>query len=122
MVMRTSLTLQGRNSLKAFDKAGIPVDAAFWSLDDDDDQWRFYLHTLLYNLPRQQVYGRIRDALSSKPETVELQAVSLLPEKSDLLRMMRSTYSSGLTPDFEYEITNVAIGGHFFRHLLIYRL
>ena len=64
----------------------------------------------------------LRDALGNEAGTVELQEISLLPENSDLLRMMRSTYSFGLVPDFEYEISNVAIGGYFLKHLLIYRL
>ena len=121
MVMSTSVTLRGRNSLKAFDKALIPVDAAFWSLDEDDE-WHFYLHTLLYDHSRQQVYSKLREALSGKTGIVELREINLLPENSDLLQAMRSAYSVGLVPDYEYEITNVAVGGYFLKHLLIYRL
>jgi hypothetical protein len=121
MVMPPSVTIRGRNGLKAFDKAGMQVDAAFWSLSEDDE-WRFYLHTLLYDVARQQIYNLLREALINTRETVRVQEISLLPSHSDMLRMMRSTYSFGLVPDFEYEISNVAIGNYYFKHLLIYRL
>lgn len=68
------------------------------------------------------MYSELLAALADKPETVRLQEISVLPEHSDLLRMMRSRYSFGLVPDFEFEVTDVGLGRYFLKHLLIYRL
>jgi len=114
-------------ALAAFDQAEADVDAAFWSLEDDDE-WAFYVHTTRYSLSRKQTYAMLLDALNKYPGALPLEDIKLLPADSDLLKALRSAYSFGLDspfgvdPEVHLHVGNATFGGHFVRYLVIYRL
>lgn len=120
---------RAQNALAAFDEANLNIDAAWWSLEDDDD-WTFYVHTTLYDVPRPQMYTKLFEALTRFPGALPLEEIKLLPERSDLLTALRSTYSFGLDspilsesePTVHLHVADSTIGGHFVRWLIIYRL
>jgi len=119
--------IRAQQALAAFDQAKMEIDAAFWSLEDDDE-WAFYVHTTLYSLSRKQVYTKLLDALRKYPGTLPLEDIKLLSADSDLLKALRSAYSFGIDspfgvdPTFHIHVTNSTIGGYFVRYLVIYRL
>jgi hypothetical protein len=116
-------------ALQAFDAhPEIDVDAAFWSLGDDDE-WTFYIHTtLIYDLSRAQVFVKLLKALDQFPGALPLEDIDLLPARSGLLDALRSTYSFGLDdpfvadPSFHIHVANTSIDGYFVRYLVLYRL
>lgn len=117
-----------QEALAAFDAANLDIDAAFWSLQDDDE-WAFYVHTTLYELSRKQVYTRLWEALRQNGATFPLEVIKLLPADSDLLKALRSTYSFGLdwspsaNPSEHLHVgPSSTVGGHLIRYLVIYRL
>lgn len=112
---------RGRISLEVLDREKVPVDAAFWILDDDD-VWRFHLHTpLLRKNSRKAVYRKIRDALVNEPDTLRLREITVLPTSSELLRLLRTAISTGGAGVNEIRMTNTTINGMFIRDMLIYR-
>lgn len=112
---------RGRISLEVLDRKRIPVDAAFWHLDDDD-VWQFNIHTsLVKNNSRKAVYRKIRDALMDEPRTLRLREITVLSSSSELLRLVRMAISTGGTGINDIRMSHTTINGAFIRDLLIYR-
>lgn len=114
---------RGRRSLEVLDRNHIPVDAAFWYLDDDD-VWQFCVSTpLLRNTPRKSVYRKIRDALVNEDGTLRLREITVLPASSELLRRLRTAFKVGGPADIsEARLTGNTIDGEYIKDVLAYRL
>ncbi|MFX1818465.1 hypothetical protein PV768_01600 [Pseudarthrobacter sp. CC4] len=108
--------------LERLDKSRVPVDAAFW-LQDDDDEWKFYLHTpLIERKSRTQAYRAIQKALSGFDDSLAVQELNLLREDDQLLRAMRLLASMGDHAASETRFRRNTVNGIFIRDALIQRL
>lgn len=112
----------GRVALQALDRQNIPVDAAFWLLDEND-QWKLYLHSpLIERKSRIQAYAAIQKALDGVPESIALQDINLLREDDELLKLLRVALSTGGTGIADIRFRNNWIDGVHIRDAVIYRL
>lgn len=112
----------GIKVLERLDRSQVPVDAAFWFLDDDD-QWKLYLHTpLIERKSRTQAYKAIQKALSGLTDLVAVQDLNLLREDDPLLRTMRQMISTGGQGISSIRLTQNTVNGQFIRDALAYRL
>jgi len=113
---------RGLRSLQILDDKGIPIDAAFWNLGEDDE-WEFFLHSpLLKTQSRKQVYEQVRKALGDDPEALKLREITLLPEPSGRLNLIRRMVSTGGRGIGNLRISSSTIDGVHIKDMLAYRL
>ncbi|MGW8813772.1 hypothetical protein [Gordonia terrae] len=113
---------RGQRTLSNLDAHNVPVDAAFWMLEDDDT-WSFNLHTrLIEELPKRQALRRVRDAIVDSDDSLRLRDIKFLRETDrvlQLLRMMFSTDGEGISA---IRFTNNTVNGELIRDIVALRL
>lgn len=112
----------GTKLLEQLDRHRVPVDAAFW-FQDDDDQWKLYLHTsLIESQSRTKAYKAIQKALAGLADSVAVQDLNLLRADDPILRAMRVLISTGGQGISTIRLTRSTINGLFIRDALVHRL
>jgi hypothetical protein len=120
-----SMIQAGVELTQKLDEIGLPTSVALWLFDVEVNEWR-----LLFASPEvstqgpRQVYEQIRLALQQlgeKAAGAPLSVIGLLDEHAELVKLLRSTTSTGQGIRSIRFSKNV-INGHFIEDALIYRV
>lgn len=112
----------GREALVRFDRANVPVDAAFWLLLPEGE-WRFFLHTKhMDERGRSFSYKKVQDALKGYTDRLPLQKISLLGQDDPLLQALRSAISTGGIGRSDIRFSRNTINGTFIEDAVIFRM
>jgi hypothetical protein len=84
----------GADLLAALDRAGVPVDSAFWLYSSEWDEWRLVLATLLYDRHGPlEAYRRIQDVLyATEGMSFRLDRVMAVGTQDQRVRDLRSAF------------------------------
>jgi len=114
----------GESLLEALDEAGLKVNAAFWFLFPDFEQWR-----LVISLPKleakgpRHAYEEVQKVLrkANDATSIALSDVTIAPKKSRLLELLRSAVKTG--PGISrIRFSDNVVNGQYITDALIYRL
>jgi hypothetical protein len=86
---------EGARLLNALEKAGFPIDAAFWLYKFESEEWRLTIATPLYDeLGPRESYRKIQDVLSHEHYELRLLDMSVISPNDRLLAGMRRLLAS----------------------------
>lgn len=114
----------GRLLITELDRAQVPVAAAFWLYQTEDDRYQLVIATELYDVGPLDAYRIVHDALDRIPDVnrlalTDLNVVSVSNPIAQAIRAlkMRKTESNGKG----VRITRSTVGGVYFEDAWVYR-
>lgn len=104
---------QGADLLEALDRAGFPVTAAFWYLNDG--RWRYVIATpVVDKVGPRETYGQVDDILRSSDVDIELWDIAVVSPQDQLPDLMHSMLPTG-----PKDIKGLQFGGGTINHVFI---